>query len=93
MRTDTRVQADPVDNLLRIQPFHLRVGVQLIEIADPEGKVCIGKELDRLRFGKSHDESILNTYVSHRFGKSFITTVFFIQQKDNLFYNKNILFK
>ncbi len=56
--TDTRVQADSFDDLLRVQTFHLRIGVQLVEIADPEGKICIGKELDRLRFGKSHDEGV-----------------------------------
>ena len=58
MRTDPRVQTHSVDDLLRVQPFHLRISVQLIKIRNTKRQICIGKQLDRFRLCKSHDQRI-----------------------------------
>ena len=39
--TYPRVKADAPDNVARVQPLHLRVGVKLVEVADPQGKVGV----------------------------------------------------
>ena len=31
------VQAHTLDNFLGVQPFHLGVSIQLVEVADPQG--------------------------------------------------------
>ena len=58
MRTDARVKANAVDNVLRIQSLHFRIGIQFIEVRHTECKVCIGKQLDRFCFGKAHKQSV-----------------------------------
>ena len=55
MRTDTRIQTYALNDRLRIQPFHLRIGVQFIEIADAQSQIRISEQFNRLRFGQTHD--------------------------------------
>ncbi|EJX04076.1 membrane protein [gut metagenome] len=43
VRTDTRIQAYPLNDGLRIQSFNFGIGIQLIEIADTECQIGIGK--------------------------------------------------
>ena len=56
VRADTRVEADAVDDTLRVQAFHLGVGIQLVEVADAQREVGVGKELHGLGFGAAHEE-------------------------------------
>ena len=56
MRTDTGIQAYPLDDGLRIQSLHLSVGVQLIEIADTQSQIGIGEQLHRLRLFHAHEQ-------------------------------------
>ena len=58
MVTNPRVKADSLYNVLSLKPFHLGISVEFIEIADPQGKVGIGKKLYRLGLGKTHIEGI-----------------------------------
>ena len=43
MRADAGVQAHALDDSLRVQPLHLRISIQLIEIAHPQRQISIGK--------------------------------------------------
>lgn len=43
VRADARIQTHAVDNGPRVESLHLRIGVQLVEIADAEGKVGVGE--------------------------------------------------
>ena len=56
VRSYAGVQSDALDDGLRIQPFYFRIGVQLVEVADPEGKVCVCEELNRLGFLEPHEQ-------------------------------------
>ena len=38
--------------------LHLGIGIQLVEIADAQGKIGVGKQLDCLRLGKSHEQRV-----------------------------------
>ena len=58
MRSDSGVEADTLNDLLRVEPLHLGVGVELVEIADAQREICIGKQLDGLGFGGAHDERV-----------------------------------
>ena len=51
MSTDTRIKADAVDNLLSIQPLHLCIGIQFIEVANTQSQISISKQLDCLGLG------------------------------------------
>ena len=53
---DARVEADAFDDGLRVEALHLGVGVELVEIADAQGQVGVGEELDRLRLRRAHEE-------------------------------------
>ena len=56
MLTDAGIERDAVDDVLGVEPFHLGIGIQLVEIADTEGQVGVGKELDGLGLGESHEK-------------------------------------
>ena len=50
MSADAGIHADAVNDLLGVESFGLRVGIQLVEIGDAHGEICVGEELDRFRF-------------------------------------------
>ena len=56
MRADPRIQADAVDDGLRVEPLHLGIGVQVVEITDAQRQVGIGEKLDCLRLGTPHEK-------------------------------------
>ena len=56
MHTDARVEADTFDDGGRIQALDLGIGVEFVEVADAEGQVGIGEELDSLGLLESHEE-------------------------------------
>ena len=70
MSTDTRIKADTVDNLLGIQPLHLCIGIQFIEVADTQSQVGISKQFDRFSLGKAHEQRI-NVFLDCAFLKQF----------------------
>ena len=45
MGADAWIKADTIDDVLSLQTFHFGVGVQLVEVADTESQVGVGKEL------------------------------------------------
>ena len=51
---DPRVEAHPLDDGLRVEALHLRVGVQLVEVAHPQGKIGVREKLHRLRLSRAH---------------------------------------
>ena len=55
---DARFKAHAFDDLLRIQSFHLGIGVQLIEVGHVKSQISIGKELNRFRLRKAHDQRV-----------------------------------
>ena len=57
VRADTRIQANAVDDILRIEPLDLRVSIKLIEIRNAQRQIGVGEQLHRLRFRIAHKES------------------------------------
>lgn len=53
---DTGVEPDALDDGLRVESLDLGVGVQLVEVADAKGKVCVGEELYGLCLLGAHVE-------------------------------------
>ena len=58
MRADTRIQADTIDDLLRIQAFHFCIGIKLIEIRNSQCQIRICEQLYRLGLCESHNQRI-----------------------------------
>ena len=58
MRTDARVQADTLNDGLCVQSFHLRIRIQLVEVAYTQCQVSIGKQLHRFCLLQSHEQRI-----------------------------------
>ena len=58
VRTYTRVEAYAIYDRLCIKAFHLGIGVKLVEVADTQGEVGIGKELHCLGLGAAHKKHI-----------------------------------
>ena len=55
---DTGVETHAVNDLLGVESFHFGVGVELIEIADAQSEVGVGKQFHGLGFGGAHEEGI-----------------------------------
>ena len=58
MAPDSRIEAYTIDDVLCIEAFHLGIGVELIEIADSQGEICIGEKFHGLGLGKAHVEGV-----------------------------------
>lgn len=58
MAADTRIHAYPLNDLLRVQAFDLRVGVQLVEVTDAYGQVSISEEFYRLGLRRMGDQRL-----------------------------------
>ena len=58
MVADTGIQTHALYYLLRVQPLHLRIGVQLVEVRHPQRKICVGEQLHSLRLREPHDKGI-----------------------------------
>ena len=58
MSTNTRIQANTVDDLLSVQPFHLSIGIQFVEVADTQCQVGVGEQLNCLCLSKAHEQSV-----------------------------------
>ena len=57
MAPDPRVQAHPVDDRLRVEPLHLRVRVELVEVAHTKRQVRVGEELHSLSLRATHKKN------------------------------------
>ena len=55
---DAGVETHTVDDLLRVEAFHFGVGVELVEVADAQGEVGVGKKFHGLGFGSAHEEGV-----------------------------------
>ena len=51
MGPDTRIQANALDDIARVEPLALGIGIELVEVRNPQRQICVGKELDGLGFG------------------------------------------
>lgn len=49
--SDARVQADSLDDIARVEALALGIGIELVEVRNPQRQICVGKELDGLGFG------------------------------------------
>ena len=58
MRSDARVQTDTLNDGLRIQSLHLRIRIQLVEIAYTQRQIRVGEQLHCLRLLQSHEQRI-----------------------------------
>ena len=58
MRANAGVEADALDDGGGVETLHLGIRVELIEIADAEGEVRVGEELDGFGFLHSHEERV-----------------------------------
>ena len=70
MSTDTRIKANTVNNLLSIQPLHLCIGIQFIEVANTQSQIGIGKQLNSLSLRESHKQRI-NVFLDCAFLQEF----------------------
>ena len=58
MCADAGVKTDAIDDGLGVEAFHLGVGVELVEIADTQRQIGIGKKFDGLCLGETHEEGV-----------------------------------
>ena len=58
MAANARIQTDALDNLLGVQPLHLCIGIQLVEIADTQGQIGVGKQLNSFCLREAHDQRV-----------------------------------
>ena len=56
--SDTRVQAHAPDDGGGVQALHLRVGVELVEVAHTQGEVRVREQLHRLCLGQAHEKGL-----------------------------------
>ena len=90
MSANARIKADTVDNLLSVQPLHLCIGIQFIEIADAQSQISISKQLNCFCLGKAHEQGI-NVFLDCTFLKQFSksvcsfyqTSIIYIRANDN----------
>ena len=52
------IQADALNDLGGVQTLDLSVGVQLVEVGDPQGKVGVDEQLGGLRLGVAHEQGL-----------------------------------
>ena len=56
MSAYTRVEAYAINNRPGIEPFHLGVSVELVEVAHTEGEVSVSEELYGFGFLSPHEQ-------------------------------------
>ena len=56
VRTDTRIEADAIDNSLGIETFHFSISIELIKVTDTESQIGVGEELHCLGLFHTHKE-------------------------------------
>ena len=56
--SDARVKAHSPDDGGGVQALHLRVGVELVEVAHTQGEVRVREQLHRLCLGKAHEKGL-----------------------------------
>ena len=50
MGPDARIQANTLDDVARVEALALGIGVELVEVRNPQRQIRVGKELDGFRF-------------------------------------------
>lgn len=55
---DARIQAYAVDDLAGVEPFGLRVGIELVEVGDAQREVGVGEQLHGLGLGEAHQQRV-----------------------------------
>jgi len=57
MCANTGIKSDALDYCLLVKSLYFCVGIEFVEVADTEGKIGVGEELDCLRLLHTHEES------------------------------------
>ena len=57
MCANTRVETDALDDGLAVETFHLGIGVEFIEIAYTQGKICVGEEFYGFSLFHAHEKA------------------------------------
>ena len=87
VRTDTRIKAHTVDDVLRVQAFNLCIGIQLVEVGDTEGKIRISKQLNSFCFGEIHEQGVdvwfLRTFLEQPRKRLCLLSALFIATNDD----------
>ena len=58
VRANAWVKTYAIDDGLRIQSFHLGVGVQLVEVTHAQCQIGVGEEFHRLCLGEAHEQGV-----------------------------------
>lgn len=58
VRAYARVEADAVEDFARVEPLHLGIRVELIEVRDTKCQIRIREQLDRLGLRKAHEKRV-----------------------------------
>ena len=56
--TDTRIEADSINDLLGVQALAFCIGVQFVKISNTKSQICIGEQLNSLCLSEAHKQSI-----------------------------------
>ncbi len=57
MGSDSRIEADAVDDGAGVEILRFGIGIKLIEVGNAQGEIGVGKQLDGLGFRKTHEEN------------------------------------
>ena len=74
MSADTRIETNAVNNLLCVQPLHLCIGIQFVEIANTQSQIGVGEQLDSLSLSEAHKQGI-NIFLNSTFLQEFRKSV------------------
>ncbi len=74
MITNTRIQANTVNDLLCVQSLHLGIGIQFVEVADTQCQISVGKQLNCLCLSKAHEQSV-DIFLNSTFLQKFCESV------------------
>ncbi len=58
MSTNARIKANAIDDLLGVQPLHLGISIQFVEVADTQCQIGVGEQFNSLCLGKAHEQSV-----------------------------------
>ena len=70
MSANTRIETNTVDDLLSVQPLHLSIGIQFVEVADTQCQIGVGEQFNSLCLGKAHEQSV-NVLLNSTFLQEF----------------------
>ena len=58
MAANARIQANAINDISGVQALAFGISIQFVKIGHAQRQIGIGKQLDRLGFGKAHVQGI-----------------------------------